>query len=502
MITAILWVIVVLVLVLGLSIEWHKWRINKKLHGWIAQYDVPIIGIGGSLIGKSEVEVTRFIDNMFLEPHTVEMPTRFWVGAHLFILISDPEDLKIVLNSGVCIDKPNSYSALNCYYGLGLSQKAQWKNDRRNLNCTFNSNVMARFLPHVDKAAISYCQDLKQTSDGNGDFKSMLMRTLIEQVIATLFDMKYEISLKEATQVFDYIVQIEYFTKRRIQRFWLRWDFIYRLTPAYKEQSNVDNAFRTFLQKLLQHKWNSLDQRFAEEGDVLEEAKANNAVTFIEKILLLAREKKVTDKMISDHLFLLFIASIMTTSTTILASLTLLAIYPEYQAKVVEELQTVFTSKDEAVTFDALAKMTFTEAVLKETLRRFPPVPLISRKCTADLQVKTGIIPKDSVVIISLPKVHRDPKQWGDDADCFRPERFLSENIRGIHPYAFIGFSQGPRNCLGMRYAMISMKVFLSHLLRHYKFSTHLRIEDIRIETNISATLLNEQLFSIEPRQF
>lgn len=498
----ILWVIAFLTLALSLSIEWKKWRINKKLRGWIAQHDVPVIGIGSLFIGKSAAEADHIIDHLLLEPYTTKMPARFWIGPELFIGISDPDDLQAVFNATECINKPDNYSALNCNYGLGLSHKVQWKNDRRALNPTLNNAMLfvRLFLPKINKIATGFCVELNKTSDTESDFKYMLIRTLVSQVIATLFDMDYEVSLQEATEAYDSIVRIEHLTKRRIHRFWLRWDFIYRLTAAYKEQTKVENGYRKFLRKLEEHKRNSMREVSEKKEDVLEEAKENVSQTFVEKLLLLSGEKKMSDEVVNDHLFLIFIAGIMTTSCSILTTLLVLAVFPEYQEKVVAELSGIFEDKNETVTLDALTKMTFTEAVIKETLRLFPPIPLVARKCDQDIQVKTGTIPKGSTIMIGLSKIHRDRNQWGENANDFCPERFLAENMHDVHPYSFVSFSKGPRNCVGAKYGMVSMKMYLSYLLRHFKFTTHLSLEDIRHETNISASLANGRPFKLEPR--
>lgn len=127
---------------------------------------------------------------------------------------------------------------------------------------------------------------------------------------------------------------------------------------------------------------------------------------------------------------------------------------------------------------------------------------VLARKCTNDVQTKSGIIPKNATVIVSLPKLHRDPQQWGENANCFYPERFSMENMDEVHSYAFMGFSRGARNCIGAKYAMMAMKTALSHLLRRYEFVTKLKFDDIRLDCNISAYMGIERPFEIIPRRF
>ena len=78
---------------------------------------------------------------------------------------------------------------------------------------------------------------------------------------------------------------------------------------------------------------------------------------------------------------------------------------------------------------------------------------------------------------------------WGDDADEFRPERFLPENMKKVPSFAFLPFARGPRNYIGERYAMMQLKVFLSHFFRNFKVSTELKIEDMTFQFGLAIKL-------------
>ncbi|KOB66031.1 Uncharacterized protein OBRU01_21831, partial [Operophtera brumata] len=139
----------------------------------------------------------------------------------------------------------------------------------------------------------------------------------------------------------------------------------------------------------------------------------------------------------------------------------MLARHPEVQNKVYEE----------SVSAEDLPRLKYLEAVIKESLRLYPPVPIIVRKADKDIKLPNGLeLPKGTSFMINIWAVHRNPVYWGKDAEEFRPERFLESNLK--HPAAFIPFSYGPRSCLGYQYAMISMKTAVACLVRHYRLST------------------------------
>lgn len=160
----------------------------------------------------------------------------------------------------------------------------------------------------------------------------------------------------------------------------------------------------------------------------------------------------------------------------------------------------IFDLVESPVTASDLARMSLTEMVIKEATRLYPTIPVYLRKTAKDVRVKSGLIPKDATIVISVPKIHKDRQQWGENARDFYPERFESENMKQINTYSYVSFSRGRRNCIGSKYAIISIKVVLAHLLRRFKFTTNLKLADIEMEYNSTAFIKNERPFDISPR--
>jgi cytochrome P450 family 4 len=92
-------------------------------------------------------------------------------------------------------------------------------------------------------------------------------------------------------------------------------------------------------------------------------------------------------------------------------------------------------------------------------------------------------------LVIPTLEIHRDKSIWGEDALEFKPERFIDENFKNIHPYAYIPFSNGSRMCPGYKYAMITMKIFLSRFITKYQVSTTAKFKNLKFSMGFTPVI-------------
>lgn len=103
-------------------------------------------------------------------------------------------------------------------------------------------------------------------------------------------------------------------------------------------------------------------------------------------------------------------------------------------------------------TYQNLVDLKFMERCIKECLRLYPSVPFISRVAGQTIKTHSGYtIPKNSVLNIYIYDLHHSPQVW-EDPEKFDPDRFLPDNIAKRHPFAYVPFSAGARNCIGMNF--------------------------------------------------
>ena len=115
------------------------------------------------------------------------------------------------------------------------------------------------------------------------------------------------------------------------------------------------------------------------------------------------------------------------------------------------ELNEVFSDSDRPCTLEDASKLKYLEACIKEALRLYPSVPTIERTINEDVEVDGYQIPAGASISLVFYALHRNEDVF-PDALKFKPERFMQQHEEGSaqkHPYAYVPFSAGPRNCIG-----------------------------------------------------
>lgn len=107
-------------------------------------------------------------------------------------------------------------------------------------------------------------------------------------------------------------------------------------------------------------------------------------------------------------------------------------------------------------------------------------------------------VPAKTAVGIPIMSINRNPKTWGPNAHLFDPDNFLPERVAKRHPYQYLAFSGGPRNCIGMTYGLIAVRTIVAGVLMRFKLSTSLKFEDIRMVFNITLRIINENFIQLE----
>ncbi|GAA6157909.1 hypothetical protein NBRC116589_00830 [Ruegeria sp. HU-ET01832] len=169
-----------------------------------------------------------------------------------------------------------------------------------------------------------------------------------------------------------------------------------------------------------------------------------------------------TNEMV-DQVAIFFLAGHETSASALAWALYLMALYPEWQDKLAAEARAVNLSD-----ITEMSKLKLSRDVFRETLRLYPPVPMMVRETTCPQRFRDRDVPKGAQIVISPWHLHRHERLW-DHPDEFDPNRWVTENGKRCQREAFIPFSAGPRVCSGAGFAMIEGPLILTKLLQHFR---------------------------------
>ncbi|XP_051173160.1 cytochrome P450 4C1-like isoform X2 [Leptopilina boulardi] len=418
--------------------------------------------------------------------HTYPSPSRLWMGKSFWINVYDADQIQSILTK--LMEKGSFYKFSKPWLGNGLAvgPESIWHYHRKFLRPAFSINVLRPFLQVFQKHSKILTENLSVKLDGN-EFQ------ILPYVVDACLDITLETTAgvskyskanyakysKEVSRVLDLML-------KRGLSFWLYPDVIYKLT----KNSQIFNESVQFLRNttldIIKQKRMELLQT---DKNVKDETESDEKKSFLEFVIKLAdNDKKFTDTDIIDECNNLLAAGNDTISSALQFTLLILASLPEVQEAVYQELYNIFGNESPesiAITTDILARMDYTERVIKESMRLFPPLPIILRQSVEDVQIDDYIYPKNSTIFIVISKIHRDEKYWPDPLK-FDPDRFLPEKIAERHSHAYLPFSAGPRNCIGFAYAIMEMKIILATLL----YRQFLRRRDQRQHQEMLKTIL------------
>jgi cytochrome P450 len=177
---------------------------------------------------------------------------------------------------------------------------------------------------------------------------------------------------------------------------------------------------------------------------------------------------RMTDRQLRDETMTLYLAGHETTALTLSWTWFLLAQHPEVEEKLVAEWNAVLNGRSPTV--DDLPKLVYTEHVITEAMRVYPPVYLIGREALTDLELGDFPVPRGTTVFLSQWVTHRDPRFY-DDPTAFRPERWEGGLAARLPKYAYYPFGGGPRVCIGNGFAMIEAVLLLATIGPRYRFT-------------------------------
>ena len=204
-------------------------------------------------------------------------------------------------------------------------------------------------------------------------------------------------------------------------------------------------------------------------GEMIKDRRGGSADDIFSRLCRTETEEgeHFTDRQIIDHMSFLMMAAHDTTTSTLTSMLYELGRHSDWQDRARDEASAYGAAHAQ---FDDLTRFSTISLVMKETLRLYPPLPVMPRIAEREFEFKGYRVPEGAMVTVAPIHTHYQD-EWWDEPERFDPERFSPERAEDQrHTHSYIPFGGGPHMCIGLRFAETQVKIVLHHLLRSYRW--------------------------------
>jgi cytochrome P450 family 4 len=422
---------------------------------------------------------------------------KLWIGPIAFVSIHDPDDLEKILSSPKeHTSKGFVYHFLEPWLGTGLltSEGAKWHNRRKILTPTFHFNILKQFVEILIEEGNHMTKCLKNMKESTIDDLMMFishhtLNAICETAMGTSLKEtgKFQVKYREA------VYEVGKIVIHRMFRPWVTSDKIFSLTSTGKKHDTYVKILHDFTEKIIAER-----KQYHENtgGKYLKHIENDNIGTdevigikkkrlaMLDLLILAARNNEINDSGIKEEVDTFMFEGHDTVAMGLTFGILVLAEHKKVQECIRNEVSAVIQANEGKLTMSALNNMPYLERCLKEALRLYPSVPVILRIVSEDVKLHKYLVPAGTSLFINIYDIHRDPNIW-PNPDEFDPDRFLPENIQKRHPYSYLPFSAGPRNCIGKRFAMLELKAVMASLIYNFYLEPIDYLKDLTFTTDI-----------------
>ncbi|XP_077262994.1 putative cytochrome P450 6a20 isoform X2 [Temnothorax americanus] len=470
------------IIALIITYIYYKYRFNfwKKRNVFNPTPSFPLGNLTAIIIGRKQAGVYAHDLYLKYKDHRI-------FGAYLLfkpiLVIADLNIIQIILTKkfesfhdrGVYINEKINPLFDNLVFINGK----KWENLRQKFIHTFtkeNLKQMFDIVKECGEELTNYLETKAQLRD-SVEMKDMFARYTTDVIMSTAFGIKSN-CIEEPNN--EYRKQSKNILRMKISRLILNMSMpkimdLFSI-PLIDQSVNTfyTNLFRKSVKnrrahkEIIRHDFMHILIKLMDEGYDIE---SDND----EKTDVTSTVNKLTMEEATSQSFIFFLAGFETSAATSMFAMYELAENQDLQNKVRQEIDEILTRHGD-LTYDAVKEMIYLQKVINETLRKYPPIPMLNRICTKDidLPIVNIRIPKGMPIVIPVLGLHRDPSIY-PDPERFDPERFAENEKAKRHRYAFLPFGEGRRICIGRQFGSMVTKIGLASLLSKYKFKPHPR---------------------------
>uniref|UniRef100_A0A182PZ02 Uncharacterized protein n=1 Tax=Anopheles epiroticus TaxID=199890 RepID=A0A182PZ02_9DIPT len=395
------------------------------------------------------------------------------LGLYLFfrpaIMIRDPHLAKRIMvndfqnfhDRGVyCNEEHDPFSA-----NLFALPGQRWKNLRAKLTPTFTSGQLRNMLPTLLAVGNKLLERMDKVADVQSivDMRDIASRFVLDTIASVFFG--FEANCMHNSED-PFLTTLRRTNRGRtfLDNFRTSGVFICPGLLKLTRMTSLQPDVIAFVMEIITHQIEHREKNQITRKD------------FVQLLIDLRRqagsdsEEALSIEQCAANVFLFYIAGAETSTATISFTLHELSHNLEAMAKLQQEIDDMLERSNGEITYDNIKEMKYLDLCVKETLRKYPGLPILNRECTIDYPVPDSdvVIRKGTQVIIPLLSISMNEKYF-PKPELYSPERF-DEATKNYDSDAYYPFGAGPRNCIGLRQGVLVAKIGLMFLLSKYNF--------------------------------
>lgn len=350
---------------------------RKRMHQLTASMPgpsgYPLIGCGHLFLFRDSHSIFTEIQRHLSIYHS---PAKMWFGPLLVILIDNPEDLQVVLNSPDCLEKASIYKFFNCPLGLFEAPVHLWKIHRRQLNQCFSLKTLQSFTPTLNQKAKNTVQELNKHVNGSEfDILRNMATTSLAMILATNLQTDVDVQNHVGEEIFEGLEGLAKVINSRIFSIIKHPSWLFKLTKDGRNEAKYWGKLNKVLQII--DEYEKL-VGFKEVGDDL--------WPYMKRLrgLRANMPEMFTQAAYTDEIITILAGGTETTTLTLSFVILMLAMHPEIQENCYNEIQGFNVDEPN---WEILNNLSYMEMVIKETLRIFSPGPILGRQATSDIKL-------------------------------------------------------------------------------------------------------------------
>jgi len=404
-------------------------------------------------------------------------PVRVQIFTRHCVVVADPEPIKRVFNSNIKNYGKDTEFAYNPFLdilgtGLVTSEGESWKRQRGRISQALRMEILDDVVDIATRAVDRLCVKLEKIR-GTGEEIELAeeFRLLTLQVIGEAI---LSLSPEESDEVMPnlYLPIMEECNRRSLEP-WRA----YLPNKEYFEHKNRVKKLNAYVIKLIRQRWKLKHSVTATPN--ADDSIDNPHADILDRVLADVPKSEYgpeVERQMCDEIKTFLLAGHETSAAMLIWTTWELVKAPEKMKIATEEAKKVYKNSEKknnnkTPSRDELNGLEYIVGALKESLRLYSVVPVVTRKCLGDDYLGGEFIPKGTTVIISVQGVHHREDLW-KNAQEFEPKRFVGNDTDETGNYSYLPFIQGPRNCLGQYLALLEARVVMANLLKKFKFTS------------------------------